>query len=155
MHWKKKSLVLVFFGLSFIVLPKSNAQDAGLLAAPNGKQSSKGIIVIASKKGITKFTRRGFQLQPKLTVENAGLQEGVTIETGPNGSVVLLFSNGTVGTIGPSSKISVNEFSQINFDGAGRKMGDLRQEPSTSNTKLALDFGSLVVATKKLKRGII
>ena len=31
-------------------------------------------------------------------------------------------------------------------------MGELKGEPSLSNVKLSLDFGSLVVGTKKLKK---
>ena len=113
---------------------------------------SKGVILIAAKEGTTKFSRAGKPLPDEATKPNDALVEGVLIETGADGKVILLFSNGTVSTVGPSTKITLKEFSQEKFDAAGRSMGELKEEPSLSNVKLSLDFGSLIVGTKKLNK---
>jgi len=124
------------------------AQPAG----PATEESSKGVILIAAKEGTTKFSRAGKPLPADATEPNDALSEGVLIETGVDGKVTLLFSTGTVSTVGPSTKLTLKEFSQEKFDAAGRSMGELKEEPSLSNVKLSLDFGSLIVGTKKLNK---
>jgi hypothetical protein len=124
------------------------AQPAG----PATEESSKGVILIAAKEGTTKFSRAGKPLPADATEPNDALSEGVLIETGVDGKVTLLFSTGTVSTVGPSTKLTLKEFSQEKFDAAGRSMGELKEEPSLSNVKLLLDFGSLIVGTKKLNK---
>ena len=124
------------------------AQPAG----PATEESSKGVILIAAKEGTTKFSRAGKPLPADATEPNDALSEGVLIETGVDGKVTLLFSTGTVSTVGPSTKLTLKEFSQEKFDAAGRSMGELKEEPSLSNVKLSLDFGTLIVGTKKLNK---
>ena len=117
-----------------------------------GEGASKGVVLIAAKEGEAKFSRGGNALPAEETEPNDALGEGVLIETGADGKVTLLFSNGTVSTVGPSTKLTLKEFSQEKFDAAGRSMGELKEEPSLSNVKLSLDFGSLIVGTKKLNK---
>ena len=92
---------------------------------PDAEGSSKGVILIASKEGTTKFSMNGTALPDDSTKANAALSEGALIETGADGKVTLLFSNGTVSTVGPSTKVTLKEFSQEKFDAAGRSMGEL------------------------------
>ncbi|SVB82548.1 uncharacterized protein METZ01_LOCUS235402, partial [marine metagenome] len=132
------------------------AQDAppapAVPAEPDAEGSSKGVILIAAKEGTTKFSMNGKALPEDSTKTNAALSEGVLIETGADGKVTLLFSNGTVSTVGPSTKLTLKEFSQEKFEAGDRSMGELKEEPSLSNVKLSLDFGSLIVGTKKLNK---
>jgi len=148
------------FSVIAILLWKSSAQvfaqDAKPAPAPAARPDvegvSKGVILIAAKEGTTKFVLGGKTLPAEATEPNDALGEGVLIETGADGKVTLLFSTGTVSTVGPSTKVTLKEFSQKKFDAAGRSMGELKEEPSLSNVKLSLDFGSLIVGTKKLNK---
>ena len=156
-----RNLATIFtFSVIAILLWKSSAQvfaqDAKPAPAPAARPDvegvSKGVILIAAKEGTTKFVLGGKTLPAEATEPNDALGEGVLIETGADGKVTLLFSTGTVSTVGPSTKVTLKEFSQKKFDAAGRSMGELKEEPSLSNVKLSLDFGSLIVGTKKLNK---
>ena len=67
-------------------------------------------------------------------------------------SVILLFSNGTVVTIGPSTNVKLEKFAQEKFDAGDQPFRDWQEEPSLSDMRLSLDFGSLIVGTKKLNK---
>ena len=107
-----------------IFLPSfANLLGQGADPAPAKEVVSKGVVLIAAKEGTTKFSKAGKPLPAETTKPNDALGEGVLIETGADGKVTLLFSNGTVSTVGPSTKIGLKEFSQEKFDAAGRSMG--------------------------------
>jgi len=112
----------------------------------------KGVIIIASKKGEVSFSFGGKALPAAKVEVDDSLAEGSSVTTGANGSTVLLFSNGTVATIGPDSGLRLRRFTQEKFDADDRKMSDLKEEPSSSIVELDFDQGDLVVGTKKLKR---
>ena len=144
------------FAFFFLMTPGpvlgQDEQVPAVLAEPDAEVFSKGVILIAAKEGTTKFSMNGKALPNDSTKANAALSEGALIETGADGKVTLLFSNGTVSTVGPSTKVTLKEFSQEKFDAGDRSMGELTEEPSLSNVKLSLDFGSLIVGTKKLNK---
>ena len=48
--------------------------------------------------------------------------------------------------------MKVGEFEQIPFEPGDMKVSDLKEEPSSSKVGVDLDFGSLVVKTKKLNK---
>ena len=114
----------------------------------------KGITILAAKEGAVTFKGADGKALPAADTEvNDGLTEGSVIETGANGKVVLLFSNGTVTTLMANGKLTIKQFDQAPFKAAeGEKMSDLKEEPSQSNLTLNLDFGDLVVGTKKLSK---
>ena len=64
-----------------------------------------------------------------------------------------LLSNGTLLTLTENTRMKVSSFEQAPFTDDGRKLADLPGEPSQSKVTLDLDFGSLVVKTKKLNKG--
>ena len=140
------------FWMTPVTVLSQDEQAPAVPAAPDAEGSSKGVILIAAKEGTTKFSMNGTALPEDSTKANAALSEGVLIETGADGKVTLLFSNGTVSTVGPSTKVTLKEFSQEKFEAGDRSMGELNEEPSQSNVKLSLDFGSLIVGTKKLNK---
>jgi formylglycine-generating enzyme required for sulfatase activity len=76
---------------------------------------------------------------------------GSQIRVGQHSEVVLLFSNGTITTIGANTRMMVKEFQQESF---GRYDGNFSQVEEVSSSKLLLDLdlGDLVVDVKKLKR---
>jgi hypothetical protein len=117
------------------------------------KGTGGGVVFIATKEGPTQFLDpKGKVLPPAKTGVGGTLPEGCVAQAGIGGKIVLLFSNGTVMTLKSQTKLKISEFSQEPFDAAGRKVSDLAEEPSKSNVKLDLDWGSIVVATKKLDR---
>ena len=80
------------------------------------------------------------------------LPDGVSVETGPGGSALLLLSNGTVVTVTENAKMKMKSFEQEAFTAAGKSIGDFKEELSPSRTLVDLEAGSLVVQTKKLSR---
>jgi hypothetical protein len=78
-----------------------------------------------------------------------------TIITGKNGKLVGLLSNGTLLTLEEDTRMKVGTFKQEPFVAGGKKLTDLPGEPSSSQVMLDLDFGSLVVKTKKLNKGSV
>ncbi len=124
------------------------------LASWGQDELRKGVTIIAAKEGDVTFNGPDGKVLPAVDTEiNDGLTEGSTIQTGDNGKVVLLFSNGTVSTLMPKGKLTVTLFDQVAFKAAaGEKMSDLKEEPSSSVVSLNLDFGDLVVGTKKLNK---
>jgi hypothetical protein len=124
------------------------------LHGQNSKEGvGRGVVIIAAKSGPTQFLDSGGKVLPaKMTGVGSALPEGNVAQAGVGGQIVLLLSNGTVMTLGSQTKLTILEFTQEPFDAAGRKVSDLAAEPSKSNVKLDLDWGSIVVATKKLDR---
>jgi len=120
--------------------------------APKDETGS-GVVFIAAKDGPTQFLDlQGKALPAAKTGVGGTLPEGYVAQAGIGGKIVLLLSNGTVMTLQSQTKLKISEFSQEPFDAAGRKVSDLAEEPSKSNVKLDLNWGSIVVATKKLDR---
>ena len=125
-----------------------------LLHGQDAKEGSgRGVVIIAAKSGPTQFLDSGGKVLPaKVTGVGSALPEGNVAQAGIGGKIVLLLSNGTVMTLDSQTKLKIREFTQEPFDAAGRKVSDLAAEPSKSNVKLNLDWGSIVVATKKLDK---
>ncbi|MBC8350329.1 MAG: FecR domain-containing protein [Verrucomicrobia bacterium] len=137
---------LLAFGFAFSMLSLSGQFPAD--------GTGKGALIIVSKDGPTRFLDlQGSPLPAGKTTVGAALSEGYVAQAGVGGKIVLLLSNGTVITLESQTKLMIREFSQEPFDAAGRKVSDLVEEPSKSNVKLDLDWGSIVVATKKLDKG--
>ena len=115
--------------------------------------TGRGVVIITAKDGPTRFLDSQGQILPaSKTAIGSALPEGNVAQAGVGGKIVLLLSNGTVTTLESQTKLKIREFSQEPFDAAGRKISDLKTEPSKSSVKLDLDWGSIVVTTKKLDR---
>lgn len=77
--------------------------------------------------------------------------QGVTIQTGADGTAILLFSNGSTLTVKPNTKLGIDEYLQSPTDKqTAEEINQLDKEPSTSKTKLRLLEGDLVGSVKKL-----
>ena len=76
------------------------------------------------------------------------------IKTGKDGTLGLLFSNGTLITIKPGSRFFIRDYSQKIV--SAENLPDpskLEEEPSQSKLLAHLDFGELIVKVPKLKKG--
>ena len=115
-------------------------------------QASSGAIILLKSKGLVQvLDPSGNQVAGPLNPGTV-LAEGFSVKTGFAGEVSVLFSNGTVATIEPRTQITIESFLQKPFDAANRKVSDLQGEPSSSQLKINLASGDLVVKTKKLNR---
>ena len=82
----------------------------------------------------------------------AVLAEGDFIKVDSASSVVLLFSNGTLVTAQENTEMTIGVFEQEPFEATTGSVENLDSEPSSSKVEIDLDFGSLVVKTKKLDK---
>ena len=79
------------------------------------------------------------------------LAEGHYAEAGKGGELGLLLSNGTLLSLEPGTRIRIGLFGQQPFESVKSKLSDLPEEPSLSQVEIDLNFGALVVKTKKLR----
>ena len=118
----------------------------------NANPSSKGaVVVVAIKQPVLFFQASGIPSLEKIEIGSI-LFEGKSAMAGKGGSLTLLLSNGTLVTMESETKMKIGLFEQKPFDFANLKVSDLEGEPSNSKVEIDLEFGALVVKTKKLKR---
>ena len=122
-----------------------------LLYGQRGK-SEKGAFILISSEGEVNYLKQDGEGAPVVAV-GSPIPASYSIETGPAGKLVGLLSNGTLLTLTENTRMKVSTFEQTPFVDDGRKLADLPGEPSQSKVTLDLDFGSLVVKTKKLSKG--
>jgi hypothetical protein len=127
------------FVLSLLVLSETMAMNDGS-------------VIVLNTSGTVQASPQG---QADLLPINRGtvLPKGYTLRTGKFSEAVLLFSNGTVATVGETSNLRVSNFQQSPFNAGQEKLSDLSKEPSQSILALDLEIGDLIVQTKKLNKG--
>jgi len=79
------------------------------------------------------------------------LRQGNVVETASDGSVILLFDNGSTMNLRPGSKFSINEFLREPFDTQTIDYRKIEVEPSKSVTKVAIKEGVVFFDIPKLK----
>jgi ferric-dicitrate binding protein FerR (iron transport regulator) len=138
--------VLVLGFAAIFLVPNASAQQATSIP---GQGQIQGQIKAARVVGLVTVARAGAAVLVTLSNNDPVLQGDVVV-TGKGSSVVLVFSNGSTVSVGPDSRLAVDEFTQDPF-AQDVKLTDLKQEPTTSHTKLNLTYGELVGNVKKLK----
>lgn len=119
----------------------------------NAQQSGKGAVIVADYKDPVRFLdQEGQLIDFGNELRGSVITEGQTAQVGIGGKLVLLFSNGTITTLQSQTKMKVGVFEQVSFDAGDKKVSDLEGEPSESKVVIDLDWGSLVVKTKKLDK---
>lgn len=144
------SLGWLSFFLAFPFLLLGQAED-------KGAQNGKGAVIIVALEGDVKAKKSAapegqFLPQGEVAVGKT-IPEKHTLLTAEASKAVLLFTNGSMVTVGASSKFAVQEFTQSAFQDTGQKVSELQAEPSTSKTKLELAYGDMVFDVKKLNAG--
>jgi formylglycine-generating enzyme required for sulfatase activity len=116
----------------------------------------KGATVVVSVKGevsIDDPSKAKADSDPVILAKEGDiLSVGSQIKVGANSEIILLFSNGTITTLGANTQMFVRAFIQKNFDGPDKKVSDLQEEVSSSTLSLDLQIGDMVVDVKKLKK---
>ena len=119
------------------------------------EETEAGAFIVVSKEGEVQVLDANDQVLPD-EESSAGktLLEGQTIKTGPSGRIIILLSTGTLTTVEESSQFLLDQFRQKPFEqDADTSLADLAAEPSTSEVKLKLGYGSVVFNVKKLNPG--
>ena len=115
--------------------------------------ANKGAVIIVSQEGPVRVSDgEGKQIQFEKGLVGQVVKEGQYVQAGIGGKVILLLSNGTVVTLQSQTKMKIGTFEQEPFDAGNKKISDLEGEPSVSKVNIELDWGSLVVKTKKLDK---
>jgi hypothetical protein len=120
------------------------------LYAQDGK-SDRGAFILISTSGDVQYLKSNGQNKSAIKV-GAVIPTSHTIKTGADGKLVGLLTNGTLLTIAENTLMKVASFEQEPFVDDGRKLAELPGEPSSSQVSIDLDYGSLVVKTKKLNK---
>ena len=121
--------------------------------AQSNKQTGKGAVIVADfTQPVSFIDQAGKEINFGNELRGSIITEGQTAEVGKGGKLVLLFSNGTITTLQSETKMKIGVFEQIPFEAGDEKVADLDGEPSESKLELDLEWGSLVVKTKKLDK---
>lgn len=134
--------------ISWMLLCSSLVLFCGRLSAQSPTRVA-GQIVVAKASGTVTATHLTDQSVRNLSEKDVLTQQYV-VKTGPNSKVVLVFSNGATLNLGADTVLSIDEFLQDPF--SDRVMvADLKEEPTTSTTRLNLARGELVGNVKHLR----
>ena len=107
--------------------------------------------IVATRVTGTVTIKREPRNPPARLANNDTVPQDATVNTGPNSSVVLVFSNGTVVQLGAESELAIAQFLQDPYP-ATIKLAALVKEPTVSRTKLVLNRGELVGVVKNLNQ---
>ncbi|MGE9296285.1 MAG: FecR domain-containing protein [Puniceicoccales bacterium] len=138
-------------GISLIFFTWAWAQQGAGQSAPTSAEAAMkpAVALVAKVSGLATYT--DFALGQEGAIEpKMKFKQGVTIRTGSDVMVVLLFSNGSALTIKPGSTVSIEEYLQSPTPEGAPALDALDREPSTSKTKLRLLEGDIVGSVKKL-----
>lgn len=122
-----------------------------LLALPAFAASEPGQVTVIKTQGTASVAAKGGSKEPAAV--GAKLGSGSSVTTGKDGTVVLLFSNGSTFTVEPETAFRVDEFLQEPFDQEKTDFRALEREPSSSRTRMQLTEGSIVGNIRKLASG--
>lgn len=83
------------------------------------------------------------------------VMQGVVIETGMDGSAILLFDNGSTMSLRSGTTFSISEFLRDPFDAGAINYRELEAEPSDSVTKVSVQKGTVYFDIPKLRKDSI
>ena len=123
------------------------------LFSPNAQADVGATILVVSLEGqVSSLSLEDdFKVELDSTAIGRKIDEKSILVTGKDGSIGLLFSNGTLITVKPGTRFYLREYAQKAFAPAGLSApSKLEEEPSQSQLLAHLDFGELVVKVPKL-----
>lgn len=126
------------------------------LLLPNVRAEVEATILVVSLEGQVSSLSLEDDFKVELDSSAIGrkVDEKSILLTGKDGSVGLLFSNGTLITVKPGTRFYLREYAQKTFSPTGLSVpSKLKEEPSQSQLLAHLDFGELVVKVPRLKKG--
>lgn len=132
---------ILLCGTLALTAPSAWAQAAARVA---------GRIVVARVQGSVTATNLEDKSQRALATNDV-LTQHYAVATGAGSSVILVFSNGATINLGADSVLSIEEFLQDPFE-KEIAIADLKEEPTSSTTRLNLARGELVGNVKHLRQ---
>ncbi len=132
-------------------LPAQDPSPSPQTAANQPQKIEPGVIVVVKTDGNVRMTD---EKDPKGAPVKVGaiVPRGATIITAKNSSADMLFSNGAAFHVGEDSKFTVEQFEQEHWTWVKNKpeWDKLKAEPTASDTRLKLEYGSIVGNVKPL-----
>jgi len=115
---------------------------------------SKGAIIIANIVGKVEVVNNTTQvpLNPDKVKAGGILFDGHTVKASKGSKAVLLMSSGTILTVRENSSVNLKKFAQEPFKPGDKKLSELKNEPSPSETIVEVEKGDLVFNIKKLDK---
>ena len=114
--------------------------------------AKKGAVIFVKLEGVVRVQKVKSQefLPAADIVVGKAISEGHTIETDDQSKAILLFSNGTLTTLDGNAKMTIEDFQQSSFEATIESVEELPAEPSSSKTKLNLEYGDMFFKVKTL-----
>ena len=140
-----------------ISLPNHSLRLAGLLSALLLCVFSFSAKAAAVEGGVRVMKKEGAPVEVTMNGSPIEIQtgtilrQGSKIKTGTSASVDLMFDNGAVLEIKPSTEFLIEKFEREPFDPSGVDYKTIPEEPTSSKTKLKVDTGVILMGVKKLK----
>lgn len=138
--------------IGFFIFKRDN-EPISLVGNSNEDNSMGGAIVLSFKgEARVSEVERGERSEFRKLEDRDLLASGTEIETGEGGEAILLLTNGSLVTVGSTTRLKISQFNQEPFEGTDEKLSEITNEPSQSKILFDLDFGDLVVDVKKLDK---
>ena len=137
---------------------KVSIQSAFLSSGPFGDLYQGGVIIASITGELLVLD------PPEINYENSRFQKprvgrigdvisvGTQLTTGKGSKAILLFTNGSLFTMGQETKLYIKEFWQEEFEGNEDRVLELEREISASRVTIGLSSGEMIVDVKKLNR---
>jgi hypothetical protein len=109
----------------------------------------KGAVIIAKRKGKVQV---GDYYEMKPAKVGQVVSTSQFIQTGSNGSAIVIFTNGTAASIAPKTHLIFQNIWQKQSISSPLKVSEIKEESSSCRIFLGLQSGELVVDAKKLKK---
>ncbi len=122
--------------------PTGDGPQSGMLLGNIRVQEVKG-------KGVKLIDANGKTSNLK---EGDFIREGVRIITGPEGSAVLIFENGSLVRVNPSTEFSIEKFQQDPFASEELDYSTMKNEPTRSVTRTGVVNGEISFDVAKLNK---
>ena len=138
----------IFFVASLLAQDPSPSPQT---AANQPQKIEPGVIVVVKTEGSVRMADEKNPGGAPVAV-GAVVARGSTIITAKNSSADLLFSNGAAFHIGQDSKFAIEQFEQEHWTWVKNKpeWDKLKAEPTASDTRLKLEYGTIVGNVKPL-----
>ena len=112
----------------------------------------KGAVIVLESKGLVQASDSTGKLITNGLSSGTVLSDGFSLSTGLSGQLTILLSNGIVATIEPESKLSLLTFLQKSFEPNNLTLDSMDKEPTESITKIVVEYGSVILLSKKLSQ---
>jgi hypothetical protein len=124
-----------------------------LLGATARAAQEQGNIIARGVKGTVTAREKSADpsVNPVTVTNNMPLRQGMTVTTGVNASVVLIFANGATVNLGTDSSLDIDEFT-MEPGATPIDPATITEEPNVSQTKINLTKGELVGKVAKLNK---